>query len=62
VADGLLRLTVQDDGGAIEPVRPGFGLQSLDERAAELGGRTDVRTEDDGVEVTATVPVPESRS
>ena len=58
VTGGLLRLTVRDDGGATGEVRPGFGLQSLDERAVELGGRTVVRNGDDGVEVIATVPVP----
>jgi two-component system NarL family sensor kinase len=37
--DAALRLTIRDDGaGSLAPWRPGVGLRSLRERAAELGG------------------------
>lgn len=38
-ADGTVELTLEDDGaGFTEPLREGFGLRSLRERAAKLGG------------------------
>ena len=42
-----LRLLVQDDGAGFDPRRPtdGFGLTSLRERAARLGGRAVLRSE-----------------
>lgn len=57
VHDDTMRLSVVDDGGAATAVDPGFGLRSLAERAAELGGRTEVRPGSGGVEVTASVPL-----
>lgn len=57
VRDDTMQLSVLDDGGIAPSVEPGFGLRSLAERAAELGGRTAVRPGADGVEVTATVPL-----
>jgi len=36
---GTLRITVDDDGRGIPPrIRPGVGLRSMSERAAEVGG------------------------
>lgn len=58
VVDVALHLTVRDDGGQVGPVRPGFGLTSLAERAAELGGHLTVRVGDAGLEVSAAVPLP----
>lgn len=57
VRDDTMRLSVADDGGAAVAVEPGFGLRSLAERAAELGGQTEVRPGAGGVEVTASVPL-----
>lgn len=61
VVDGVLQLMVRDDGGLVAPVRPGFGLTSLVERAEELGGRVTVRVVDTGLQVRAAVPLPSER-
>ena len=39
-ADGLLHVTVEDDGAGlpIQPI-PGVGIESMHSRAAEIGGR-----------------------
>ncbi|WP_282791599.1 sensor histidine kinase [Streptomyces sp. CC224B] len=60
VASGeALVLTVADDGcGLPELFRPGVGLGSMRERAAEIGGTCDVRTRDGGgTEVVARLPL-----
>jgi signal transduction histidine kinase len=57
VQNDTMRLSVVDDGGADTAIEPGFGLRSLAERAAELGGRTEVHPTSGGVEVTASVPL-----
>ncbi|MFG1944765.1 ATP-binding protein [Nonomuraea sp. NPDC048826] len=56
--NGLLRVTVADDGSGMPPdVRAGVGLGSMRERAAELGGTCAVRArEGGGTVVTATLP------
>ena len=61
VHENTMRLSVLDDGGAGPAVEPGFGLRSLAERAAELGGRTEVWSGAGGVEVSASVPLVPSR-
>lgn len=57
VVDGTLHLTVRDDGGPVGPVRFGFGLTSLTERAEELSGHLTVRVVDTGLQVSAAVPL-----
>lgn len=54
-----LQLAVRDDGiGLRGRRRPGVGLASMSERAAELGGTTDVRTGNDGgTEVRVRIPL-----
>lgn len=52
-----LALAVVDNGGRTAAVTPGFGLRSLAERAGALGGRTDVRASDTGLELAATIPL-----
>jgi signal transduction histidine kinase len=56
---GLLEVEVTDDGAGIdENTRAGVGLVSLRERAAELGGRSEVTTrEPSGTRVSATLPL-----
>jgi signal transduction histidine kinase len=48
-ADGLLELEVSDDGEGFDPETPGLrsrrlGLTSMEERAAALGGRLEIRS------------------
>lgn len=55
--DGL-RIEVNDDGpDDSEPWRPGVGLRSMQERAAELGGTLRAGPGDDGGRVVATLPL-----
>ena len=57
------RLTVRDDGAGFDPAKPppssgGFGLVGMKERAAELKGELNIRSEPDkGTEITLTVPL-----
>ena len=59
LAPGMLRLDVVDDGQGIPaPVRPGVGLRSMHERAAEVRGTVEVaRRNGSGTRVTARFPV-----
>lgn len=51
-------LSVTDDGGPLTgEVTPGFGLRSLTERAAQLGGTVCARPGADGLVLTARVPL-----
>lgn len=53
-----LVVEVHDDGTGLDPsARPGVGLQSMRERASEVGGRFEVRTGPDGTTVTARLPL-----
>lgn len=54
-----LTLTVHDDGtGLVTPLQPGVGLQSMRERAAELGGTCTVEpAHRGGTVVTASLPL-----
>ena len=54
----VLTVTVRDDGAGIgADAVPGVGLGSMRERAAELGGRCTVRSDDHGTEVVAVLPL-----
>jgi signal transduction histidine kinase len=57
--DGELVITVRDNGiGLPTRPRPGVGMVSMRERAAEVGGRLDFGpTEGGGTTVRATLPV-----
>jgi two-component system NarL family sensor kinase len=58
VRDGLLELSVRDDGNGLDPERtPGVGLRSMQERAAEVGGTLSVRSTGDGTVVSARLPL-----
>lgn len=57
-----LRLTIRDDGHGFDVSKPesadgGFGLVGMRERAAEVKGRLDVRSDATGTEITLEVPV-----
>jgi signal transduction histidine kinase len=54
---GTLRLCVTDDGASNEPWRPGVGLSSIAERAAEVGGRSESGPTVDGGRVYAMLPL-----
>jgi signal transduction histidine kinase len=57
IADGL-RIEVRDDGAGLpDGYRAGVGLQSMRERAAELGGRCEVERIPGGTLVTAWLPL-----
>ena len=59
--DPALSIALSDDGGgagAAEPLRHGFGLRSLAERASQLGGTFEAARGDHGVRLSATVPTP----
>jgi signal transduction histidine kinase len=54
----LLEITVTDDGSGIpSDARPGVGLASMRERAAEVGGHLDMETGPAGTTVTARLPL-----
>lgn len=52
-----VRLVVEDDGtGVADGTRPGIGLRSMRERAAELGGTVLLEATDPGTRVTLVLP------
>jgi signal transduction histidine kinase len=55
--DGMLALTVENDGGPFAEREGGFGLINMRRRANQLGGDMRVETVDEGVRVTLTLPV-----
>ncbi len=56
--NGALELDIRDDGRGISPSdRPGVGLASMQERAAELGGSLTITRLDPGTLVHATLPI-----
>jgi signal transduction histidine kinase len=59
----LLEITVADDGrGVVDGALRGVGLQSMEERAEELGGRCWVVSRlEGGTVVTAELPIPDAR-
>lgn len=54
---GELELALADDGHGTAPEHPGYGLRSLSERAAALGGELRIDEADSGVRIRATVPL-----
>jgi signal transduction histidine kinase len=59
-----LVIQVQDDGkGLNENGRRGIGLLSMRERAEEVGGLCEIMSSEQGVQVTAVLPIaPESNN
>jgi signal transduction histidine kinase len=58
VADGRLTVEVRDDGRGLAADRPrGTGLESMEERAAEVGGALIVEALPDGTSVRAELPL-----
>jgi signal transduction histidine kinase len=53
---GELHLVVQDDGAPPPAYLAGVGLRSIQERAEELGGRTEIHPGADGWRVSAWIP------
>ena len=53
---GELHLVVQDDGAPSPAYVAGVGLRSIQERAEELGGRTEIHPGADGWRVSAWIP------
>lgn len=59
--DSALSVSVSDNGHGLPlKYRPGVGLHSMRERAAELGGSFDVESNEAGVRVIAVLPVDET--
>jgi signal transduction histidine kinase len=57
-ADGLLHVEVWDDGrGLPDKISRGVGLDSMTERAAELGGSCVIESSDSGTRVRAELPL-----
>jgi signal transduction histidine kinase len=59
VAEGMLLLTVADDGVGL-PAAPrsrGLGLSSMRQRAEEIGGRCAIESDGDGTRVSVTLPL-----
>jgi signal transduction histidine kinase len=56
---GELRLTVADDGRGLPPTTPGrgLGLSSMRQRADEVGGRLELRSDGAGTTVSVALPV-----
>jgi two-component system NarL family sensor kinase len=58
VDDSAVEVLVRDDGHGLVPDRkPGVGLRSMQERAAEVGGTLSVRSTADGTVVSAPLPL-----
>lgn len=58
IDDGWLTLTVADDGAGFgAEAAVGVGLQSLHERAAEVGGSVEIRSSPGGTTVLARLPL-----
>jgi signal transduction histidine kinase len=62
---GLLHLSIEDDGGGINPVvnpqRPSFGMAGMRERISALGGTMQVKSRrGQGTRIEVSVPVPET--
>jgi signal transduction histidine kinase len=58
--DGMLSLTIEDDGSGFEPLRTrGMGLLGMEERVRQLGGRLEVQSKPaNGTTVRVSLPVP----
>lgn len=59
IADGMLTVTVQDNGRGFADPAPGNGLANMEHRATELGGSCTVTsTPDEGTTLVWSVPAP----
>jgi signal transduction histidine kinase len=58
--DGMLSLTIEDDGSGFDPLRTrGMGLLGIEERVRQLGGRLEVQSKPaNGTTVRVSLPVP----
>ena len=60
--EGLLHVTIRDDGGGIpDEHRTGFGLSGMRERVGALGGTFALDKASPGTVVRITLPVPTER-
>ena len=61
-SDGMLSLTIEDDGSGFNPQRTrGMGLLGIEERVRQLSGRLEVRSEPGkGTTVRVSLPLPAS--
>lgn len=58
IADGHLEITVSDDGGGLrDDVRPGIGMHSIAERAAEVGGTAHYNRAAAGTQLRVRLPL-----
>ena len=57
--DGVLRLTIADDGVGLPavPRARGLGLTSMRQRAEEIGGRCAIESDGDGTQVSVALPL-----
>lgn len=55
--DGYLEVTVRDSGSTVDSWMPGVGLSSMRERAAEVGGKIHVTTNQEGSLIRALLPL-----
>jgi PAS domain S-box-containing protein len=64
-----LHLEIEDEGRGLPPrlrnhegalTASGLGIAGIQQRVRELGGRLEIRSEDDGTKVAITIPVPDS--
>ena len=56
--DGCLEVSVRDTGSTPDSWVPGVGLSSMRERAAEVGGKIQVTTNQEGSLIRAVLPLP----
>jgi two-component system NarL family sensor kinase len=52
-----LRVSVTDDGTVSDPWTPGFGLQSIEERVSEVGGKWEAGPTPAGGRLVAVLPL-----
>ena len=55
--DGYLEVCVRDAGSTVDSWVPGVGLSSMRERAAEVGGKIQVTTNQEGSLIRALLPL-----
>ena len=61
--NGNLKMQIKDDGSGLPKTRNhGIGLDSMRERAEELGGRFDISSSSQGTQVRAEIPVAPART
>ena len=61
---GQVRLEISDKGGGFPDsphnVRPGVGIQGMQERVRQLGGEFELRSDSQGTAVIAIIPIQET--